>query len=127
MKLIVFAHMIVLAIYGCGLIATKDEVQPFIPGVYARHYGDEYTDSYDTITIKPMVTAGSNGYTVTKRSRFEKLTNEGKTKLGYDLKKWTGIYDEKTKTLWLQAPGKRIYFDPNEGELKIGEEPYKKL
>ncbi len=91
MKIVILAHIIALAIYGCGLISTDDDVQPFIPGVYARHYRDEYTDSYDTITIKSIMTSGSAGYVVTKRSRFEKKENDNTIEPGYELKKWTGV------------------------------------
>jgi hypothetical protein len=127
MKLIIIAHILVLAIYGCGLIANSDDVKPFIPGVYVRHYTDEYTDSYDTITVQTITPSSSYSYAVIKRSRFEKLNDDDKKVPGYELKHWTGIYDDKTKTIWLQAAGKRIYFDPAKSELKIGTEPYKKL
>lgn len=126
MKTIILIAVVLLAIYSCGLIAN-DEVKRFIPGIYMRHYTDEYTDSYDTIIIEAITPAGSDGYAITKRSPFEKINNEGKKVPGYELKRWTGTYDDKTKTIWLQASGKQIYFDPAKGELKIGTEPYKKI
>lgn len=126
MKIIISVSILVLAMYSCSLIGS-DKVKPFIPGTYIRHYTDEYTDSYDTITIQPITPAGSDRYAITKRSRFEKIDDAGKKVPGYELKHWMGVYDEKTKTLWLQAPGKRMYFDPVKSELKIGTEPYKKI
>jgi hypothetical protein len=127
MKTILFAHLIISVILlGCDWIKT-DNVKPFIPGVYARHYKDEYTNSYDTISIRLINPPGTNDYTIIKRSHFEKLSDNGKMIPGYELKHWTGTYDDKTKTIWLQAAGKRIYFDPDKEELKIGTEPYKKL
>lgn len=126
MKIIISVSILLLAIYSCGPI-TNDKVKPFIPGTYIRHYTDEYTDSYDTITIQPITPAGSEGYAITKRSRFEKINDAGKKVPGYELKHWMGVYHEKTKTLWLETAGKRSYFDPAKGELKIGTQPYKKI
>src|SRR5690349_10285226 len=103
---------LLLLILGCGILTAKDQVKGFIPGTYIRHYTDEYTESYDTITIQPITPAGSDGYAITKRSRFEKINDAGKKEPGYELKHWSGVYDEKTKTLWLESAGKRMYFDP---------------
>lgn len=127
MKILLFAHIVVLLLYGCSLVSKKNEVNPFIPGVYVRHYTDEYTDSYDTLTIKLITTEGSEGYSVIKRSGFQKSGNDGKKFPGYELKKWTGVYDDKTKTVWLQKAGKSMWFDPTKAELKMGDEPYKKI
>lgn len=127
MKIVLLAHIVLLMIYGCGLIVKRDEVKEFIPGVYVRHYSDEYTDSYDTIQIKLVNRSGSEGYSVIKRTRFRKQTDDGKTIPGYEIKNWFGTYDDHSKTLWLQGPGKQIYFDPTKSELKMGAQPYKKL
>lgn len=127
MKIVLFAHLVVLLLYGCGIVSNTDEVKPFIPGIYVRHYTDEYTDSYDTIRITSATIHGSTGYWVIKRSRFQKIDNDGKSQPGYELKKWIATYDEKNHTLFLEKAGKSIYFDPANRELKIGTEPYKKL
>ena len=127
MKTILFIPLCLLLIYGCDIITSKDQVKGFIPGIYIRHYSDVYTDSYDTIAIQPVTPGGSDGYVITKKSRFEKLNDDGKKLPGHLLKHWTGTYDHKTKTIWLPSSGKRMYFDPAKGELKIGAEPYKKI
>lgn len=102
---------------------SADQVKAFIPGVYVRHYIDDYTDSYDTIVIKAV----NDHYEVIKRTSFEKLQDNGRTEPGYRLQKWTGHYDEKTQSLWLDEAGKAIAFDPAKKELTIGIQPYKKL
>lgn len=127
MKIVLFTYITVMMLCGCSIITQKDKVRSFIPGVYVRYYTDEYTDSYDTLTIKTITTEGSKGYIVIKRSHFQKLGNDGNKFSGYGLKKWTGVYDDKTKTVWLKEPGKEIYFDPANNELKIGTQSYKKL
>lgn len=119
--------IVFILFYACRLARYKDEVKEFIPGVFARHYKDEYTDSYDTIVIKAISPEGSDDFVVIKRSRYNKQTNEGTTEPGYEFKKWAAVYDKKTKRLWLPVPGKSIYFDPKRNFLKIGTEPYKKL
>ena len=126
MKIIIL-HVIAVSLFGCVTSATKDEVRPFIPGIYTRHYKDEYTDSYDTISIHLVTQDGSAGYVIVKRSRFQKLDDKGHPVPGHELKKWMGVYEEESKTIWLQTAGKRIYLDPAARELKIGTEPYKKL
>lgn len=124
--IVLYLHLLLL-ICGCERIRSKDQVKSFIPGIYVRHYVDEYTNSYDTIVIKLISVDGSEAYTVVKRSRFQKQTNEGKAADGEEFKNWAGFYDENTKTIWLEGQGKRIYFDPRMNELKIGTQPYKKL
>jgi hypothetical protein len=106
----------------CGLM-QPDKVKAFVPGVYVRHYTDEYTDSYDTITIRAV----NDKYEVIKKTKFEKVMNNGGTAPGYTIQRWTGNYDDKTKSLWLEQAGKAISFNPAKKELIIGTQPYKKL
>jgi len=105
----------------------KDEVKDFIPGVYYRHYMDEYTNSYDTVEIKLVTNEGSDGYVVNKRARYQKMIDGQKTSFAYKTDQWFGSYEKDSKTLYIGKSGKRIYFDPKEGELKMGDMPYKKL
>lgn len=114
--------VLIVFLLGCGL-TQSDKVKAFMPGVYVRHYTDEYTNSYDTITIKGV----DDKYEVIKRTKFIKLTDNGKMQPGYTLQKWTGNYDDKHKSLWLQQAGKAIYFKLAQKELIIGTQPYKKL
>jgi len=104
---------------------SSDNVKVFMPGVYARHYTDEYTNSYDTITIQLI--AGGDEYNVIERTRFEKVTDNGKMQPGYSIQKWTGSYDDRNKSLWLQQAGRAIRFNPAKKELITGTQPYKKL
>jgi len=106
---------------------TKDKVKDFIPGVYQRHYMDEYTNSYDTVEIKLVTNEGSEGYVVNKRARYQKMIDGQKTSFAYKTEQWFGSYEKDSKTLFVEKSGKRIYFDPKEGELKMGDMPYKKL
>ncbi|MEO9020980.1 MAG: hypothetical protein ABI237_14805 [Ginsengibacter sp.] len=127
MKTVLFMFIIIMSLNGCHLHLKRNAIKEFLPGVYTRHYADEYTDSYDTIEIRLMTTAGSDGYTITSGTRFEKQTDEGKSIHGYQTKRWNGFYEAKTKLIWIPSTGKRIYFDPGKNELKIGTQPYKKL
>jgi hypothetical protein len=114
----------VFLLVSCQLMES-DKIKVFIPGVYVRHYTDEYTNSYDTITIK-LIT-GDNEYEVIKKTNFEKLMDNGKIQPGYTMQRWRGNYDEQAKSLWLEQAGKAIYFNPPKKELIIGTQPYKKL
>ena len=127
MKAVLLIPVILFIILAACQLVRTDEVKPFIPGTYARHYRDDYTDSYDTVQIQQLTVDGSEGYTVIKRSRFQKIDNDGGATPGYEIKKWVASYDEKSQTLWLQKAGKSIYFDPVQRQLKLGIEPYKKL
>ena len=127
MKTGLLLSIIFMLLHSCNVAFRNDRVKRFIPGVYARHYADEYSDSYDTIEIRLIATGGSDGYTITKRTQLQKQTDDGKTTQEYQIKRWKGFYDDKTKTIWLPSTGKRIYFDPAKNELKTGTQPYKKL
>ena len=127
MKIIFFFSVLMVVFYGCHGTLKKDVVKELIPGVYARYCTDEYSNSYDTIEIRLIATEGSDGYTITKRTRIQKQTNEGKFVQEYQVKRWNGLYDDTTKTIWLTSMGKRIYFYPAKNELKIRTQPYKKL
>ena len=111
---------------ACGGL-NKDTVKDFIPGVYYRHYMDEYTNSYDTVEIKLVTNEGSEGYVLNKRTRYQKMIEGQKTSFAYKKEQWFGSYEKDSKTLYIGKSGKRIYFDPKEGELKMGDMPYKKL
>jgi hypothetical protein len=115
-----------LALASCSGLAS-DEVRNFIPGIYARHYTDEFTNSLDTVEIKPVTEAGSDGFKITKRMRYQKTIDGQQTSFDYKMETWFGIYESDSKTLYIEKSGKRIYFDPVAGELKMGEMPYKKL
>lgn len=114
--------VLVFLLLSCSLMES-DKVKAFMPGVYVRHYTDEYTNSYDTITIKGV----DDKYEVIKRTKFEKLMDNGKLQPGHAIQRWTGNYDEQTKSLWLVQAGKAIYFNPSKNELMIGTQPYKKI
>lgn len=125
---------ILITIYGLFYFSltscnglNKDEVQDFIRGVYCRHYMDEYTNSYDSVEIKLITKEGSEGYVVNKKSRYQKMIDGKKTPFDYKTEQWFGNYEKDSKTLYIEKSGKRIYFDPKEGELKMGGMPYKKL
>ena|SRR6266545_3531731 len=124
--LIIISSLICFALIACDGV-TKDEVKDFIPGVYSRHYMDEYTNSYDTVEVKLVTKEGSEGYVVDKRSRYQKMIDGQKTPFDHKMEQWFGRYEKDSKTLYIEKSGKRIYFDPKEGELKMGEMPYKKL
>ena len=127
MKIIFFFSVLMIVVYGCRGTLKKDEVKELIPGIYVRYYTDEYSNSFDTIEIRLTATEGSEGYIITKKTSIQKQNNEGKIAQEYQVKRWNGFYDETTKTIWLSSTGKRIYFDFARNELKIGENPYKKL
>lgn len=127
MKIIWFLSVLMTMLCGCHAILKKDDIKELIPGVYVRHYTDEYTDSHDTIEIRLMTAGERDSYTITKRTRFQKQTDDGKVVQEYQIKRWNGFYEDKTQTIWLPTTGKRIYFDPVRNELKIGIQPYQKL
>lgn len=78
--------VLIVFLLGCGLMQS-DKVKAFMPGVYVRHYTDEYTNSYDTITIKGV----DDKYEVIKRTKFIKLTDNGKMQPGYTLQNGQAI------------------------------------
>ena len=108
---------------SCDLL-VKDQLETFIPGIYTRHYKDEYTDSYDTIWIQSI---SDDEYIVTKKSSFYKLNDQNIPVPGYEIKKWQATYDNGSGMLFLPAPGKPVLFDMKNSQLRIGTEPYKKL
>jgi hypothetical protein len=112
-----------ISLYSCSF-PSNNNAKNFIPGTYARHYTDEYTDSYDTIVIRQNA---SNIYTLNKKSSYKKLNDRSCWIAGSEEKKWLGTYDKGTGTLFLPSVGKTVFFDPEKPELRIGAEPYKKI
>lgn len=123
MKTVILSLILCLLLFSCDLL-TKEETKNFIPGMYTRHYKDEYTDSYDTIIIKSI---SDKDYMVTKKSSYQKLNDEKIWVPGYEVKKWMGTLDKGTASLFLPTPGKTIFFNGKNKELRIGTEPYKKI
>ncbi len=126
MKILFIICALCFVLLACNGI-RKDGVREFIPGAYYRHYMDQYTNSYDTIKIKLVTNGGSEGYVIDKTSHYQKMIDGQKTPFDYKIEKWLGRYDKNSKTLYIEKSGKRIYFDPEDRELKFGETPYKKL
>jgi hypothetical protein len=118
---------VVAALISCSDTFRSDEVKNFIPGVYARHYSDEYTDSYDTLEIRRITTSGSEGYAVTKTMKYKRQNQSKTNPVQHKTEEWTGSYEEEKKTLLLEPSGKRIYFDPSLGEAKLGIIAYQKI
>ena len=120
----VFVALVILS-FGCT--TSTDPVKGFIPGTYVRHYQDEYTNSYDTLTISAITSSGSEGYTIAKRTTYQK-TRDGVTyPKKNEAQEWVADYNKETKTLVVGPSGKQLYFDPSKGELKMGTMPYKKI
>ena len=122
-----FLSLVAVIVFFSGCEVIPDPVEEFIPGIYARHYIDEFTDSYDTIEIKPIVKRTDHSYVVFMRKKFVKITDGTVSGPFYDVKRWEADYDKNKKVLWIGVVGKTIYFDPHRKELKIGIQPYKKL
>jgi len=127
MKLLMIAALIsflliVLLLTACDSLLQSKDVRNFMPGVYTRHYKDEYTESDDTIAIHEK---GAT-YEVTKRSRQVKIIDGKPLEPHYILVKWTGVYNAEQKHLWVEPAAKAILFDADKKELSIGTQPYKK-
>lgn len=123
-----YAFIIYLFIVmGCNEKSTSDNVKAFIPGVYVRHYKDEFTNSFDTLEIKKLTSSGSEGFMVVKKMKYERLNQKNTSTFNMKKEEWIGIYENNSKTLLLEPEGKRVYFDPEMLEAKMGFFPYKKI
>lgn len=112
---------------GCADSLKPDDVKDSIPGIYVRHYRDEFTDSYDTIEIFLLSKTGSDSYGIVKKMKYQKVLNDHNLPEQYKVLDWTGSYDRESKSLLVMPSGKRVYFNPSKRELQLGRAPYKKL
>ena len=49
--LLFFSIALILFLLGCRGLSSKDEIEEFIPGTYARQSEGEFGKSYDTLVI----------------------------------------------------------------------------
>ncbi len=111
-----------LLVAGCSNGAS--EVKQYIPGRYVSNYAHEYASGRDTITIEPF---GDEGYTITRHIAFQRIRDGKKKPMEHSLRKYSGVYQPQTRTVFETRGGVTLYFDPSAGQMKWGTAVYTKI
>lgn len=107
--------------------SCSEDVKIFIPGTYVAEWRNEFAESKDTLYISLLSSDDRALYSITRRSRFNYVNKTKTHKPEYKMVHWTGIYDEKQRTISVQNTGRKLSFDPAKVEMKMGTITYKKL
>lgn len=126
MKIILPAHIIILFLYGCGLLKTKDQVQEFIPGTYIRFFKQEFGTEYDTLVIS-VQNQTADEYRILRKWKYERVLDGQKIEPEYKRSFTSGIYDAGHKLLRENETGDFYSFDPGQKLLFNGAIKYQKL
>ncbi|MES2458879.1 MAG: hypothetical protein V4594_25235 [Bacteroidota bacterium] len=113
-----FAALLCLA--SCGRSNS-----PTIEGTYASYESGDYSISKDTLVI---MSYGDNGdYQVIRKSTFQTVRSGKLQPKEQKIREYMGRFDEKTKTLIIDAQGKKISFFPGKNSLLLMQREYQKV
>ncbi len=118
---------LIIVLLSCNSLTETDTVKVFIPGTYSAEWATEYNQTKDTLLLEPLTLNGSETFQITRRSKVEYI-NAAKERLPeYKISKWSGTYDAKTKTIFINNNGRVLSFDPKKDILWMGTIRYAKL
>lgn len=126
MKIIISAHLLLLLLYGCGLIQRKDEIRDFLPGTYTRLSQHEYGHEYDTLTIS-LQNKVAGEYTILRKWKYQRLLDGKLIEPEYKRVTTSGIYNEDRRLLQETETGVFFSFDLTEKVLFNGPTKYQKI
>jgi len=110
----------------CVSCSSKQGVQDFFPGVYARRIQNEYSIGYDTLLVSKE-NENSKTYTILRTTNYQRII-KGETKpVVRKTEKWIALYNEEKKILLEQKKGKIISFIPERKQLLVGSNAYQKI
>lgn len=121
-KLLHILSICCLPATGCSDTAT--EIRQYIPGRYVNTYAHEYALGRDTITIEPF---GDGGYTITRHTAFQRVRDGKRRPVEHSLRKYSGVYQPQTRTVFETRGGVTLYFDASAGQMKWGTAVYTKI
>ena len=125
MKTILFAHIIIMMVlFGCGLIKTRDEVQEFIPGTYIRFSKHEFGTEYDTLVITLQ---NEDEYRILRKWKYERVLDGERIEPEYKRTITSGVYNSTHKLLQETETGDIYSFDIKQKILFNGPVKYQKL
>lgn len=87
-----------ITIYSCNSFSSKDELQEFIPGTYARQSEGEFGKSYDTLVIS-LQNKAANQFKIIRRWRYDRVLDGKPIEPEYKITETSAVYDATAKTL----------------------------
>jgi hypothetical protein len=119
-----------LLFFSCG--TSKDDVEGFIPGVYARVFKDSLNETTntvgnDTLEIKKSTTGNSDFYEIHRKMKYQRTVDGQQKQEEYKTETWKGIYDKDKKVVQETTKGKLISFLPDKNILLVNSVEYKKI
>ena len=127
MKTLLWMHLIVLLlIFSCNELSSKDDVIEFIPGTYIRFSQHEFGTEYDTlvITVQNKI---ANEYKILRRWKYERIIDGTPMKAEYKRLTTSGIYNTQNKVLQETETGSLYSFDIKQKLLLNGSTKYQKI
>lgn len=122
--IVTFSAMILIS---CNYTKNHNAVKEFVPGIYAAAWAMEMTQTVDTILLEPLTVNGSETFRITRKSRVTYVNTAKNRPPEYRIVRWTGIFDEKSKTIFINNNGRALSFDPKNRNMWIGTIKYRKL
>ena len=126
MKLLLFAHLCVLFIYGCGLVQSSDNVRRFIPGMYIRFSSHEFGTEYDTLVIS-LESESAASYRIVRKWKYERVLDGVVIEPEYKRTITSAVYNTDRKLLEETKSGDVYSFDVVNKILFDGAVKYQKL
>src|SRR5581483_2005247 len=88
----------VIVMLICIACSSNQEVQDFIPGVYARRIQNEYSVGYDTLLISKG-SENTNTYTILRSTSYQRVIKGEIKPVERKTEKWIALYNQEKKIL----------------------------
>jgi hypothetical protein len=122
-------YLLILMIAALGLAACHSEnsnLKDFVPGTYVNQARSDYSVANDTMIIEQGKNT-ENIYLITRRTGYRRISGGKLQPLQYQVKHWSGEWDEQKQILQIIQTGNPLLFQPNKGSLLNGSSEYRKL
>lgn len=120
----IWGLVLVMGLVGCK--RDQRSVKDFIPGTYVKLAQSQFSIAYDTLLIS-QVKNGGDAYLVTRKTGYRRLGKHKVFPVQHQVKRWTGIWDEKGLCLHVLQSGNVLLFQPDQNDLLNKGIRYRKL
>jgi hypothetical protein len=114
-----------VVLQGCTE-SNNDQIRKFVPGIYVRHFRDEFSTGSDTLDITEH--DGKAGiYFIDEKEGYQQKLDGKVFPAQYKTKEHTALFNETTHQLTIQNGGDIITFLPDKNKLLLGRTEYEKV
>jgi hypothetical protein len=126
MKVAVFSALtFAVVLQGCSE-SNNDKIRKFVPGIYVRHFRNEYSTGSDTLKIIEH-DAKAGIYFIDEKEGYQQQLDGKVFPAQYKATKHTALYNESTHQLTIQNTEDIITVLPDKNKLLLGRTEYQKV